>query len=81
MENGEIDQIKNLIADVHEGLCAGNNRGTMQCQLTELYQVIKRLMHETSRAKDSAIKIALASLEYAARKQKNLLEERLALTN
>jgi len=81
MDKGEIGRIKSLIADVHEDLCKGDNRGTMEFQLTELYLAIKRLMDETFRAKDPDVKVALACLEYAARRQKKLLEERLAITN
>ena len=78
MEKAEIDQIKSLIADVHEGLCEGE---VSQYELTQLYDAIKRLMDATFQAKDEGMKTALACLEYAARRQKKLLEERLALTN
>ncbi len=74
----EIDLIKDLIADVREGLSAGD---VSQYELVQLYDVFMRLMDETFRAKDTGMKTALASLEYAARRQKKRLEERLALTN
>ncbi len=78
MEKGEIAQIVSLLADIHEGLCADE---VSQYELAQLYDAIKQLMHETFKAEDKGMKAALATLECAARKQKKLLEERLALTN
>lgn len=39
------------------------------------------LMDETTKTNDQDMKVALASLEYAARKQKRAIEERLAMRN
>ena len=38
-------------------------------------------MDETAETDDQHMKVALATLEYAARKQKSAIEERLAMRN
>ena len=81
MTKTEIDQIKSIIADVHEALCEGDNPKTLPFHLTELYRNIKMLMDETAKTNDQDMKVELASLEYAARKQKSAIEERLAVRN
>ena len=81
MTKTETDQITSFIADVHEALCEGDNPKILPLHLTELCRVIRVLMDETARADDQDMKVALASLEYAARKQKSAIEERLAVRN
>ena len=70
-----------MIADVHEALSEGDNPKTLTFYRTELYRIIKMLMDETAKTNDQDMKVALASLEYAARKQKSAIEERLAVRN
>ena len=70
-----------MIADVHEALCEGGKSKTLPLHLTELCRIIKTLMDETVDTNDQDMKVALASLEYAARKQKSAIEERLAMRN
>ena len=79
MTKSEIDQIKSFIADVHEALCEGDNPKTLPFCLTELYRIIKMLMDETAKTNDQDMKVALATREYAARKQKRAIEERLVV--
>ncbi len=81
MTKTETDQITSFIADVHEALRDGDNPKTLPLHLTELYRIIKMLMDETARAEEQDMKVALASLEYAARKQKRAIEERLPVRN
>ena len=81
MTNTEIDQIKSFIADVHEALRMGEISATRHFYLMELHRVIKRLMDETFKTEDQDMKVALATLEYAARKQKSAIEERLGMRN
>ena len=81
MTKSEIDQIKSFIADVHEALCEGDNPKTLPFYLTELHRIIKTLMDETAKTNDQDMKVKLASLEYAARKQKSAIEESLAVRN
>ena len=49
MAKFEIDQIKSLIADVHEALGPGGNPKTLPLHHTELRRIIKTLMDETGR--------------------------------
>ena len=81
MTKTEIDQIKSLIADVHEALSETESSETLRFYLIELYRIIKTQMDETADTDDQDMKVALASLEYAARKQKSGIEERLAVRN
>ena len=81
MTKTEIDQIKSIIADVHEALCEGDNPKTLPFYLIELHRIIKKLMDETAKTNDQTMKVALAALEYAARKQKSAIEERLPVRN
>ena len=69
------------IADVHEALREGDNPKTLPFYLIELHRIIKKLMDETAGAEEQDMKVALATLEYAARKQKSAIEERLAMRN
>ena len=70
-----------MIADVHEAMCEGSNPKTLPLHLTELCRVIRLLMDETADTDDQDMKVALASLEYAARKEKRAIEERLPVRN
>ena len=81
MTKTEKDQIKGFLADVHEALGEGGNAKTLPLHLTELCRVIKTLMDEIAKIDDQNMKVGLASLEYAARKQKRAIEERLAVRN
>ena len=81
MKNSEIQHIRKLFANVHEGLCEGDPPVSMNLQLSELYQVIKRLMDETSKTEDKTVRVQLATLEYTARKYKKELEDKLAVRN
>ena len=81
MTKTEIDQIKSLIADAHEALSEGGKPKTLPLHLTELCRIIKRLMDETAKTDDQNMIVALSTLEYAARKQKSAIEERLAVRN
>ncbi|MFC1652411.1 hypothetical protein ACFL3F_01700 [Planctomycetota bacterium] len=74
----QINEIRDLIADTHEVLCEGE---VTQYDLAQLYEVIKRLMDATAKARDKGMRVALASLEYAARKEKALIEKQLAIRN
>ena len=69
------------IADVHEALPEGDNSKPLPFYLTELHRIIRMLMDETAKTNDQDLKVALATLEYAARKQKSAIEERLAMRN
>ena len=77
----EIDQIKGLIADAHEALCEGGYSKTLPLHLTELCRVIRVLMDAKADTEDQDMIVALSTLEYAARKQKRVIEERLAVRN
>ena len=81
MTKTKIDQVKSLIADVHEARSEGANPKTLPLHLTELCRVIRVLMGEKADTSDQNMIVALASLEYAARKQKRAIEERLAMRN
>ena len=81
MIKAEIDQIKGVIADSHDALSEGGNPRTPPLHLTELCRVIRVLMDEKADTDDQNLIVALASLEYAARKQKRAIEERLAVRN
>ena len=81
MSKTEIDQIRSLIADVHEALSVGGNPKTLPLHLTELCRVIRVLMDEIAKTDDQDTKVALVTFEYAARKQKRSIEERLPVRN
>ena len=81
MTRTEIDQIKRIIADSHEALSEGGNPRTLPLHLTELCTTIKTLMDEIVETNDKDMKVALACLEYAGRKEKRANEERLAVRN
>ena len=81
MTKTEIDQVKSIIADVHEALSEVGNPKTLPPYLTELHRIIRTLMDKTTKTDDQNMKVALATLEYAARKQKSATEERLAMRN
>jgi len=80
-DQNKVDQIKSVIADSHEALNDGGNPKTLPLHLTELHRVNKLLMDEIAKTDDQDMKVALATLEYAARKQKSAIEERLAVRN
>ncbi len=77
----EIDQIKGLIADAHEALCEGGYSKTLPLHLTELCRVIRVLMDAKADTDDQNLKVALPTLQLAARKEKRAIEERLAVRN
>lgn len=77
MQQTEIQQIRNFLSDVYEGICEDDGPTALQPYLSELYRVIKLLMDETFRTKDQRQKVILASLEYKARQCKQMIEERL----
>jgi len=81
MTKTEMGQIKSIIADVHEALCEKESSETLHFYLTELYGIIKVLMDEMAKTNGQDMKVALATLEYAARKRKHAVEERLAMRN
>ena len=81
MKQAEIKQIADFLSDVYEGICEGDERTAMELQLTELYDVIKRLMDATFETKDQRLKVLLATLELKARKCKQEIEQRLAVRN
>ena len=81
MTKTEIDQIKSLVADAHEAFSEGSNPKSLPLYLTEHCRVIRVLMAETAKTNDQDMKVALAALEYAARKEKRAIEERLAVRN
>ena len=81
MTKAEIDRIKSVIADSHEALSEGANPRTLPLYLTELCRVIRVLMDAKADTDDQDMKVALATLEYAARKQKRTIEEPLAVRN
>ena len=70
-----------MIADGHEALSEGGNPMTLPLHLTELCRVIKTLMDEKADTDDQNMIVALSTLEHAARKQKRVIEERLAVRN
>ncbi|MFC1762229.1 hypothetical protein ACFL6U_09115 [Planctomycetota bacterium] len=74
----DLHEINLLIADIHESLCEGE---VTLYELAQLYETIQCLMDETAKADDKDLKLALASLEYSARKQKALVEKHLAIRN
>lgn len=81
MTRTEIDRTKNLIADAHEALSEGGNSRTLPLHLTELCRVIGVLMDAKADTDDQNMVVALSTLEYAARKQKRAIEERLPMRN
>ena len=81
MTKTEIDQVKSVIADAHEAFGEGGNPRTLPLHLTELHRVIRVLMDEKADTDDQDMIVALSTLEYAARKQKRAIEERLAVRN
>ena len=81
MEQAEVDEIRDFLSDVYEGICEDDGPRAMQLHLTELYRVIKLLMDETFKTKDQELRVILASLEYNARRCKQIIEERLAVRN
>ncbi len=81
MEKAEIKQIADFLSNVYEGICEGDGRTTMELQLTELYDIIKRLMDTTFKTKDQQLKVLLATLELKARKCKQEIEQQLAVRN
>ena len=81
MKKAEIKRIAEFLSDVYEGICEWDERTTMELQLTELYDVIKRLMDATFETKDQRLKPLLATLEMKARKCKQEIERRLAVRN
>lgn len=46
----KVEVIAGFLNDVWEGICEGEDVGTVQMQLTELYRVIRLLMDETFKA-------------------------------
>ena len=81
MTKTETDQITSFIADVHEARSVGGNSKALPLHLTELCRVIRVLMDGKADTDDQDMKVALATLEYDARKQKSAIEERLAVRN
>jgi len=81
MDKAEVKQIADFLIEVHEDLCEGEGEAAMRLHMTELYQVIQRLMDETFKARDQELKVLLAGLEYEARLRKQEIEGRLAIRN
>ena len=81
MTSSEIDRIKCIIADSHEALSVGGNPKTLPLHLTELHRAIRVLMDAKADTSNQDMKVALSTLEYAARKQKRAIEERLPVRN
>jgi len=81
MEKDQIESIHNFLAGVYQRICEDSGPAAMQLYLTDLYRVIKLLMDETFKTKDQEVKVILASLEYKARRCKQLIEKRLAVRN
>jgi len=73
MEKSEIKRISDFLSDVYEGVCEDHS-AAVQLYLTELYRLIKFLMDETFRTKNQWQKVILASLEYKARRCKQIVE-------
>jgi len=71
MEKPEIKHISDFLSDIYEGICEDDGPTAMQLYLTELY---KLLIDETFRTKDHRQKVILASLEYKARRCKQMIE-------
>jgi len=78
MEKSEIRRSSDFLSDIYEGICEDDGPTAMQLYLTELY---KLLMDETFRTKDQRQKVILASLEYKARRCKQMIKERLGVRN
>ncbi|MFC1765109.1 hypothetical protein ACFL6U_23935 [Planctomycetota bacterium] len=74
----QINEIRDLIDDVHEIFGEGE---VTQYELLQLYEVIVKLRDATAKARDTGMRVALASLEYAAREEKVLIEKQLAIRN
>jgi hypothetical protein len=81
MEQSEIDEIRAFLSDVYEGICEDDGPTALRLYLDKLYATIKLLMDETFKTKDQELKVILASLEYNARRCKQIIEERLAVRN
>jgi len=77
MEQAEIQRVRSLLSDV----CEDDGPMAMHLYLTELYRIIKLLMDETFKTKGQQQKVILASLEYKARRCKQMIEERLGVRN
>ncbi len=73
MQKAEIKSIGDYLKDLEEGLVEWDYRGiTTQGHLTKLYGIIERLMQATFKTKDQQLKPLLATLEYKARKCKQV---------
>ena len=81
MEDNEAQRIARFLLDVHESICDGDEAVTMQQHLPGSYRVIKLLMDRTSETESQDLKVFLASLEYEARKYKQVLEGRSGARN
>ncbi len=53
----------------------------MHVRLDELYEEIKRLMDATFQATDTEVKVRLAHLEYRAREYRQMIQDRLGMSN
>jgi len=82
MEKAEIQQIKEYLTELEEGLYEWDYRGLTTLRLLpELHDIIRKLMDATFQARGDKDKVVLASLEYKARKCKECIERRLAVRN
>ncbi|MFC1765832.1 hypothetical protein ACFL6U_27615 [Planctomycetota bacterium] len=78
MTKNEINETRTFIADIHESLCMDK---VSPYELALLYDIVKKLMDQRVKAKDKKMKLALISLEHAARQEVTLVERRLATNN
>ncbi len=53
----------------------------MHVQLDELYEVIRRLMDATFQATDTEMKVKLAHMEKRARQYRQMIQDRLGMSN
>lgn len=79
MDKAEVKQIVDFLIEVHEDLCEGEGESALRLHLTELYQLIQRLMDATFAAQDQELKVLLAGLEYEAWLCKQEIEGRLGV--
>ena len=82
MNKAEIKQIAEYIKDLEEGLYEWDYTDeTAEYHLTQVRQVIKRLMDATFESEDQIEKQLLATLNLKAHKCKECIERRNAVRN
>ena len=82
MEKAEIKSVAEYLKDLEEGLYEWDYRGlTTLGHLTNLYDIIQRLMDVTFETTDQELKVLLAYLNMKANKCKECIERRLAVRN